>query len=108
MSGQIEIATNMASNKYIDTGKNVSEELANFTLGLSLSDIPDEVVRHALLCISDAIGIAFASHGYPLADKGINASTNFGSCGKGLVIGYDKTFDYRDAALVSRQKPIQR
>ena len=101
MSGQIKIATNMASSKYIDTGKSVSEELANFTLGLSLADIPDEVVRHALLCISDAIGIAFASHGYPFADKSINASTNFGSYGKGLVIGYDKTFDYRDAALVN-------
>ena len=101
MSGQIEIATNMASNKYIDTGKNVSEELANFTQGLSLSDIPDEVVRHALLCITDAIGIAFAAHGYPFSDKGIKACTNLGSYGEGLVIGYEKTFDCRDAALIN-------
>ena len=101
MSGQTKIATDMASNNYIDTGKVVSEELANFALGLSLADIPNEVVRHALLCITDATGIAFASHGYPFANKGIQASTNLGSYGEGLVIGYEKKFDCRDSAFIN-------
>jgi 2-methylcitrate dehydratase PrpD len=78
----------------------VSDQLAEFALGLDYDDIPDAVRERAKHLILDAVGIAYASRGFHFAKVTFDALTSLGS-GTAAVIGGGRTLALRDAAIMN-------
>lgn len=80
----------------------VARQLADFSLGLTLDQVPEDVVDHARLCILDACGIALASSTFDFARRslaGIQALAD--SEGTYPVIGHSLKLPLRDAVLLN-------
>ncbi|WP_345812816.1 MmgE/PrpD family protein [Paraburkholderia sp. PREW-6R] len=83
-----------------DSQPTLSDQYARFGLGLRLSDVPRAVQTRARHLMLDAIGIAFASRGYPYADVSFAAFSELSS-GASPVIGYGRRLALRDAAMMN-------
>jgi 2-methylcitrate dehydratase PrpD len=78
----------------------ISHRLARFSTALQLQDIPVSVRERARHLILDAVGIAYASQGYPFESVSLRALQAFG-VGAGCVIGHGRILGMRDAALMN-------
>lgn len=78
----------------------ISTRLARFGTALQLSDVPVSVRERAKHLMLDAVGIAYASHGYPYESVSLRALQAFGA-GPGCVIGHGRVLGMRDAALMN-------
>ncbi|HXW31022.1 MAG TPA: MmgE/PrpD family protein [Xanthobacteraceae bacterium] len=78
----------------------VSEELAQFALGLSYAEIPAAVRDRGKHLILDSVGIALASTKYPFASVSLAALEQLGA-GTSPVIGIGRRLALRDAALMN-------
>jgi 2-methylcitrate dehydratase PrpD len=78
----------------------LSEELAQFALGLTYEQIPAAVVARAKHLILDSVGIALASTQYPFASVSFAAMQELGT-GTSPVIGIGRKLALRDAVLMN-------
>src|SRR5215470_3611221 len=78
----------------------LSEELAQFALGLTYEQIPTAVVARAKHLILDSVGIALASTQYPFASVSFAAMQELGT-GTSPVIGIGRKLALRDAVLMN-------
>ena len=85
---------------HADQHQAISDQLAGFALDLSFDAIPEHIRERAKYLMLDAIGIAYASHGFPFAGATMAAMTSLGA-GESAVIGYGRKLNPRDAALVN-------
>jgi 2-methylcitrate dehydratase PrpD len=85
---------------HADQHKAISDQLAAFALSLSFDAIPEKIRERSKYLILDAIGIAYASQGFPFAGATMEAMTSLGA-GASPVIGYGRKLSPRDAALVN-------
>ena len=88
--------------------ENIASDLSVFAGGLRYEDIPDRVRIRARHLILDAVGIAFASHGFDFARlslSGIEALAGpdlpSSVTGGGTVIGHPHRLPFRDAAMAN-------
>ena len=79
----------------------LSERLADFTLGLSLAQIPSSICVRAKHLVLDAIGCAFAARREEFAGKIARSVGRLGGPGPRGVIGSRERLPLRDAALVN-------
>jgi 2-methylcitrate dehydratase PrpD len=79
----------------------IAESLARFIAGLTLADIPAEVVERAKYLMLDAIGIGFASGRFDFAERALAAMRGLGGAGDAAVIGFAERLPLRDAALIN-------
>ena len=79
----------------------IAQKFAGFASNLKPSDLPNEVIHHAKLCILDSFGIALASTSYDFADSALNAALALGGTGSSPVIGQAAGLPLRDALLVN-------
>ena len=80
--------------------RSIASQLARFTAGLSLDDIPAESRHHARLQLLDAIGIALASSTQAFGRRAADGLQLL-SDGDALVIGLSHRLAVRDAILVN-------
>jgi 2-methylcitrate dehydratase PrpD len=80
--------------------RRISEELAQFALGLSCAEIPAAVRDRGKHLILDSVGIALASTKYPFASVSLAALEQLGA-GTSPVIGVGRRLALRDAALMN-------
>lgn len=78
----------------------IALRLARFALTLDLDRVPAAVRERAKYLMLDAIGIAYASHGYDFAGVALRAMQALGT-GQAGVIGYGRVLGMRDAMLVN-------
>lgn len=78
----------------------ISDRLAGFALGLSFDAIPEKVRERAKHLMLDAIGIAYASHGFSFGRATMDAMRSL-SAGDSPVIGFGRSLSARDAAIVN-------
>lgn len=78
----------------------ISEQLASFAHGLTIADLPHEVIEKAKLYILDAVGIAFASSHYEFAKRGVAAALEMGTGNYG-VIAHSFSLSMRDSAFLN-------
>jgi len=83
-----------------DQHKTDSGRLAAFALDLSFDAIPEDVRERAKYLMLDAIGIAYASHGFDFGRITMDAMRSL-STGASPVIGYGRSLSSRDAAVVN-------
>lgn len=88
-----------APEQHIAT-ETISGALANFTTTISADAIPASVKERAKYLILDAIGLAYASHGYPYEKVSLQALSDFGS-GTASVIGHGRILSMRDAVQMN-------
>jgi 2-methylcitrate dehydratase PrpD len=81
--------------------RNIASDLASFTCGLRLDDLPPQVWTQSVHHIVDAIGLAYASAHFPFARPAINGIRAAGSAGEATVIGQNLRLAPRDAALAN-------
>ena len=79
----------------------ISEKLAAFTAGLSLSGVPEKVKLRAKHLMLDAIGCAFAAREEPFAARIAASVARLAGAGPRGVIGMRHRLPLRDAALVN-------
>ena len=84
-----------------DLDAGLSAKLAAAVSGLQQSAVPDDVLGYLKLCVADAIGIAFASHHYEFAERAFKGIDILGSSGNACVIGSDRGYTPRDAAMLN-------
>ena len=82
-------------------GAAISEQLAEFTAGLSLAKVPQEVRLRAKHLLLDAIGCAFAAREEPFAARIAASVARLAGAGPRGVIGMAHRLPPRDAALVN-------
>jgi 2-methylcitrate dehydratase PrpD len=82
-------------------GAAISEQLAQFTAGLSLTKVPQEVRLRAKHLVLDAIGCAFAAREEPFAARIAGSVARLAGAGARGVIGMKHRLPPRDAALVN-------
>src|SRR4051812_7716921 len=78
-----------------------ARELAGFSTGLALKNVPAAVRERAKLLILDGIGLGLASHAYDFSSvalKGVARIAGEGSCS---VIGSALKLPVRDSALAN-------
>jgi 2-methylcitrate dehydratase PrpD len=75
--------------------------LGTFAASFDLSQVPDDVIAGAKLCILDAIGIAFASNTFDFAARTAAGITDLAGSGDHVVIGRRERLPLRDAALLN-------
>ena len=80
--------------------KFLAERVGEFVAGTTVRDVPDEVLDRARHLILDAVGIAFASTGYPFSGVAREALVPFGR-GEHAVIGMSDRLSARDAATLN-------
>ena len=76
----------------------LSEALAGFVEGFDLDRVPAAVIAQAKLNMLDALGIGFASVGFPFAQRLAAALREIGGEGEFPVIGMDLRLSQRDSA----------
>ena len=79
----------------------ISERLADFTLGLSLEQVPSSISLRAKHLLLDAIGCAFAARREEFAGKIARSVARLAGPGPRGVIGHKERLPMRDAALVN-------
>jgi 2-methylcitrate dehydratase PrpD len=79
----------------------ISERLADFTLGLSLEQVPTSVALRAKHLLLDAIGCAFAARREEFAGRMVGSVMRLAGSGPRGVIGSGKRLPVRDAALAN-------
>jgi 2-methylcitrate dehydratase PrpD len=79
----------------------IARALAEFACALQPSALTDELRRKATHHITDAIGLAFASHHFSFAAPALRGFEAAGSRGDATVIGSSQTLAPRDAALAN-------
>ena len=89
----------MNTTVQLDETSQITQTISEFVSYTSLETIPENVLEHALMCIADACGIAFASHQFSFSASASNTIDYMDGHGEGVVIGSSKRYDYRDAAL---------
>ena len=65
----------------------LSRAIAERTIELDRSAVPDDVWEYLKLCLADAVGIAFASRHYEFAQKSLDSLALLGSAGQFLSRG---------------------
>lgn len=85
---------------HFDQDKAISSQLAAFALDLSFEAIPEKVRERAKYLMLDAIGIAYASHGFLFGRATMDAMRSL-STGASPVIGFGRSLTARDAAIVN-------
>lgn len=78
----------------------ISDVLARFASTLTPDAIPTAVRERAKYLILDAIGLAYASHGYRYEGVSLDALRTFGP-GNACVIGHGRILGMRDAVLMN-------
>lgn len=78
----------------------ISGALAKFSTTFPFDDIPDAVKERARHLILDAVGLAYASQGYPYAGVSLQALSAFGG-GDACVIGHGRILGMRDAVQMN-------
>ena len=79
----------------------ISERLADFTLGLSLAQVPASVALRAKHLILDAVGCAFAARREEFAGRIAGSVARLAGPGPRGVIGMAKRLPLRDAVLAN-------
>ena len=79
----------------------LSERLADFTLGLSLAQIPSNICVRAKHLVLDAIGCAFAARREEFAGKIAGSVARLAGPGPRGIIGSRERLPLRDAAVVN-------
>ena len=79
----------------------LSRAIAERTIELDRSAVPDDVWEYLKLCLADAVGIAFASRHYEFAQKSLDSLALLGSAGQSSIIGQDEPAALRDAAMMN-------
>src|SRR5262245_28530372 len=90
----------LAHDTFAAASRTLSEELAQFALGLSYEQIPAAVRERAKHLILDSVGIALASSKYPFAAVSLAAMAELGT-GTSPVIGVGRRLSLRDAVLMN-------
>lgn len=78
-----------------------ARSLAKLAAEFRLADVPAAVRERARLHILDAIGLGFASHAQEYAHRAIAGIEAIGASGDCSVLGLQRRFDPRDAALLN-------
>lgn len=78
-----------------------SRSLARLAATYRLADVPAAVRERARLHILDAIGLGFASHAHDYARSAIAGVEAIGAHGDCSVLGLDRRFEVRDAAMLN-------
>lgn len=78
-----------------------SRTIAEFAVGLSLSDIPEPVRERAKLHVLDALGLGLASNSYDYGKSAVAGVSGMARAGTCSVLGRSERLDMRDAALVN-------
>ncbi|MGE8367626.1 MmgE/PrpD family protein [Cupriavidus sp.] len=78
----------------------ISDVLARFAASLTADAIPAAVRERAKYLILDAVGLAYASHGYRWEGVSLDALRSFGG-GNACVIGHGRILGLRDAVLMN-------
>ena len=79
----------------------ISERLADFTLGLSLAQVPPAVSLRAKHLVLDAVGCAFAARREEFAGKISRSVARLAGPGPRGTVGLNERLPLRDAALVN-------
>jgi 2-methylcitrate dehydratase PrpD len=85
---------------HADRHEVISDQLAAFALNLSFGAIPEKILERSKYLMLDAVGIAYASHGFPFAGATMAGMASVGA-GDSPVIGFGRKLSPRDAALVN-------
>jgi 2-methylcitrate dehydratase PrpD len=93
--------TSAANAKTSDGDGTISHQLALFTDGLSLGDVPASVVERAKLHILDCLGIALASTTFEFAQRAANAIGGLAGNGDYPTIGMPLSLPLRDQVLLN-------
>lgn len=80
---------------------NIAEQLAEFAVGVKVSDLPRPVWEKSVHHIIDAIGIGFASQHFPFAAPGLAGIAAAGGSGEASVVGGSLKLSARDAAMAN-------
>lgn len=78
-----------------------AQELANFSTGLKLTDIPAAVRERAKLLILDGIGLGLASHAYDFGPVSLGGIAKLAGNGDCSVIGSALRLPLRDSVLAN-------
>ncbi|APR39337.1 MmgE/PrpD family protein [Paraburkholderia sp. SOS3] len=78
----------------------IAAALANFAIGMTLDDVPDEVRQRAKYLMLDALGLAYATKRYPFTKVTLAAMQSLGS-GSSTVIGHGRLLQARDAMVMN-------
>jgi 2-methylcitrate dehydratase PrpD len=78
-----------------------AQTIAEWSTGLALDDIPEEVVEHAKLHLLDAIGCGYAASALGVATEGRTAMAALGGEPQALVIGLDGALPAPNAAFAN-------
>lgn len=84
-----------------EAGMTHSQRLGEFGAGLTLADIPDDVVAKLKLHLVDAAAVAFAFTKHPLAAGLVQMATAGGPCGRATIIGDGARTSPQEAAFVN-------
>ena len=79
----------------------ISRQLAAFTAGLTLDQVPAPVVERAKLHILDALGIGIAASRYDYSHKTLTAISGLAGEGEYPVIGMPARLPLRDACMMN-------
>jgi 2-methylcitrate dehydratase PrpD len=83
------------------TEATATSRFVNFAHGLSLEDVPDDVLATAKLAILDWVGVALAGSAEPLADAMIAAKRSMMDSGNSTIVGRSVTASVESAALIN-------
>ncbi|GAB2890685.1 MmgE/PrpD family protein [Paraburkholderia jirisanensis] len=78
----------------------IAAELARFAMGVVPDRIPEEVRARAKHLVLDAVGLAYATKGYPFTKVTMAAMQSLGS-GTATVIGHGRSLQTRDAMVMN-------
>jgi 2-methylcitrate dehydratase PrpD len=81
--------------------KTAAETIARWTTGISLADIPREVIEHAKLHVLDVLGCGLAAHAIGLATEGRSTMRELGGEPQATVIGWDGRLPAANAAFAN-------
>ncbi|MEL7538713.1 MAG: MmgE/PrpD family protein [Pseudomonadota bacterium] len=84
-----------------DSATPLSLRFAEFAQTFTLDQVPADVIDYAKLCIADTIGIGFASHRYPFAEKSLAGIRSVAGSGAYPVVGTGDKLPVRDAAMAN-------
>lgn len=84
----------------VATGRSLAQQVGGFVAATGYRDLPEPVRERARHLILDAVGLAFASTGYPFAAVARDALTSLGS-GEQPAFGMQERLQPRDAATMN-------
>jgi 2-methylcitrate dehydratase PrpD len=78
-----------------------AQTIADWTTGLTLEDVPDDVAAHAKLHLLDVIGCGYAASALAVATEGRTAMAELGGEPQASVIGLDASLPAPNAAFAN-------